>query len=128
MQLQSDLPQRYRSAIGPRTSVSGSRARIEVITPARHCGLSHSGSLPCREWHSFSPAYRDEGTAILTCENFGIKEAAKKLNMGVPALRKLVKDRKIGVLRGTWKLKFDEKMLSDYRETYLIKPRKIGAQ
>ena len=32
----------------------------------------------------------------MSAENFGIKEAAKKLNMGVPTLRKLVKDRKIG--------------------------------
>ena len=64
----------------------------------------------------------------MSAENFGIKEAAKKLNMGVPTLRKLVKDIKIGVLKGTWKLKFDEKMLSDYRETYLIKPIKIGEQ
>lgn len=64
----------------------------------------------------------------MSAENFGIKEAARKLNIKVPTLRKLVKNRKIGVLRGTWELKFDEKILSDYRETFLIKPRKIGEQ
>ena len=58
MQLQSDLPQRYRRAIGPRTSVSGSRARIQAITPARHCVLLSFWEPPMQRMAQLQPRTR----------------------------------------------------------------------
>lgn len=56
-------------------------------------------------------------------ELLNISQAASKLGLSVPTIRKLVNDKKISVIRGTWKLQFTNEALEKYKQTYTIKAR-----
>ncbi len=54
-----------------------------------------------------------------------ISQAASNLGLSVPTIRKLVNDKKISVIRGTWKLQFTKEALDEYKKRYTIKARNI---
>jgi len=58
-------------------------------------------------------------------ELLNISQAASKLGLSVPTIRKLVNDKKISVIRGTWKLQFTKEALDEYKKRYTIKARNI---
>lgn len=54
-----------------------------------------------------------------------ISQAASKLGLSVPTIRKLVDKGRITVIRGTWKLQFSIEALDEYKQKYTIKARNI---